>query len=394
MIIPKYMTLFKCIGGACEDNCCIGWDVDIDKTTYLKYKNVSHPQMKRELEKYIHINEDVYDESVNYAFAVLNTHKECSFLNADRLCMIQKHLGESYLSNVCSNFPRMTHKIDAVVERSATPSCPEIARLLLLDPEAMTFVETPTPKALPLLTYKIKQKDPAFRNSLVSSLMPIRNACLSMVHGVNTSIEVDLKNIGILIDRLMKLERTHQLAQTQEVIDTFMSDLQRNTPLQAQPNHLYDDTQMASMMTFSEEIKEVLIASGISDSKRFVEFNEMTNTAVTENGIHKYEQFTSTHPYFLKNLFANHIFKGLFPFSEGDNPEEAYWLLLSRFALIKGDLIRLASNQEFAFELSEIVGYVQSFSKVIEHHKHFEDSVIKHFKKNHYKISSMIKRIL
>ena len=46
MIIPKYMTQFKCIGGACEDNCCIGWDVDIDKNTYLKYKNVRADYIK------------------------------------------------------------------------------------------------------------------------------------------------------------------------------------------------------------------------------------------------------------------------------------------------------------------------------------------------------------
>ncbi len=392
MIIPKYMNTFKCIGGECEDNCCIGWDVDIDKNTYLKYKNVSQPQMKREFDKYIHINEDVYDDSVNYAFAVLNPNKECSFLNADRLCMIQKHLGESYLSNVCSSFPRMTHKIDSVVERSATPSCPEIARLLLIDPEAMKLIEIPTPKDLPLLTYKIKQKDPAFRNSLVSFLMPIRNACLSLVQDENTSIEDDLKTLGSLIEQLLKLERTHQLTRTLEVIDTFMLNLQNNTLLPAHQKSL-DNTLMDSFMIFSSEIKEVLISTGISDSKRFIAFNEMTNIEMTTCGLYKYEQFITTHPYFLKNLFANQIYKGLFPFSEGNNPEEAYWLLLSRFAMIKGDLIKLASNDRFEFELNNIVNYVQSFSKVIEHHKHFEDSVIKHFKKKHYKLSTLVKLI-
>ena len=391
MIVPKYMTGFKCIGGACEDNCCIGWDVDIDKNTYIKYKNVTHPQMKRELDKYIHINEDVYDESVNYAFAVLNPNKECSFLNADRLCMIQKHLGESYLSNVCSNFPRMTHKIDSVVERSATPSCPEIARLLLLDPEAMTLMEIPTPKALPLLTYKIKQKDYAFRKSLVSFLMPIRNACLSIVQDINTPIEVDIKNLGRLIDQLMKLERAHQLAQTQETIDLFMSDLNRSKALFTQPKRLFNPSDIASFMSFSDEIKEVLISSGISDSKRFITYNEMLNKDVTETGFYKYEQFISDHPYFLKNLIANHIFRGLFPFSEGNNLEEAYWLLMSRFAIIKADLMKLASNPMFTFEVTEIVSYVQSFSKVIEHHKHFEDSVVMHFKKNNYKMNTLIK---
>ena len=28
--VPTYFNEFACIGGACEDNCCIGWEVDID----------------------------------------------------------------------------------------------------------------------------------------------------------------------------------------------------------------------------------------------------------------------------------------------------------------------------------------------------------------------------
>jgi len=38
---PEYMKNFHCIGSDCEGNCCIGWRVDLDKKTYLKYKNKS-----------------------------------------------------------------------------------------------------------------------------------------------------------------------------------------------------------------------------------------------------------------------------------------------------------------------------------------------------------------
>ena len=27
---PSYIKEFSCIGGKCEDSCCIGWDIDID----------------------------------------------------------------------------------------------------------------------------------------------------------------------------------------------------------------------------------------------------------------------------------------------------------------------------------------------------------------------------
>ena len=31
IIKPKFWDAFQCIGGACTDNCCIGWEIDIDE---------------------------------------------------------------------------------------------------------------------------------------------------------------------------------------------------------------------------------------------------------------------------------------------------------------------------------------------------------------------------
>ena len=31
---PVYFEEFKCIGGKCEDSCCIGWNIDIYKVTF------------------------------------------------------------------------------------------------------------------------------------------------------------------------------------------------------------------------------------------------------------------------------------------------------------------------------------------------------------------------
>ena len=35
-LYPEYYDEFKCIGGSCEDSCCVGWDIDIDKITFRK----------------------------------------------------------------------------------------------------------------------------------------------------------------------------------------------------------------------------------------------------------------------------------------------------------------------------------------------------------------------
>ena len=39
---PDYYDTFKCKANLCTDNCCIGWEIDIDENTYEKYKNIKN----------------------------------------------------------------------------------------------------------------------------------------------------------------------------------------------------------------------------------------------------------------------------------------------------------------------------------------------------------------
>ena len=43
LVTPRYYQDFQCIGDKCEDNCCHGWTISIDKKTYRNY--VSHPDL-------------------------------------------------------------------------------------------------------------------------------------------------------------------------------------------------------------------------------------------------------------------------------------------------------------------------------------------------------------
>ena len=38
--VPAYYSKFRCVGGSCADNCCIGWGVEIDEDTEEKYKKL------------------------------------------------------------------------------------------------------------------------------------------------------------------------------------------------------------------------------------------------------------------------------------------------------------------------------------------------------------------
>ena len=130
----KYMNRFSCIGPACEDTCCAGWRIDVDKAHYERLLMTSKfsakplaarmraairvvpPKNKRERERYT---------------LKLHDNGDCVFLDEIGLCEVHKNYGISTLWDVCAFYPRKLKWIGTTLELSATGSCPEVARQLL-----------------------------------------------------------------------------------------------------------------------------------------------------------------------------------------------------------------------------------------------------------------------
>ena len=47
--IPDYYKDFRCIADKCEDTCCAGWQIVIDKESLQKYKKIRGDFKKRML---------------------------------------------------------------------------------------------------------------------------------------------------------------------------------------------------------------------------------------------------------------------------------------------------------------------------------------------------------
>ena len=112
MRYPTYLKEFNCIGGKCTDSCCIGWDIDIDKVTFRQYYKVKDKEMKRMFQQNVHNNDNYLSPDVDYGKVKLKSGKRCAFLDESNYCIIYSKIGEEYLSNVCTSFPRITNKVD------------------------------------------------------------------------------------------------------------------------------------------------------------------------------------------------------------------------------------------------------------------------------------------
>lgn len=127
--VPDYYDEFECIAGECEDTCCAGWQIVIDKESLKKYWKETGPY-KAKLHKSIDWLQKTFRQDKN---------KRCAFLKDDNLCEMYQKLGEKSLCKTCQSYPRHTEEFENVREISLSLSCPVVARMLLERKEPVQF---------------------------------------------------------------------------------------------------------------------------------------------------------------------------------------------------------------------------------------------------------------
>ena len=132
---PSFFDQFKCIGSACTDTCCAGWEIEVDETTaqgYLTEKGAFGDRLRRE----------IGSEPGEYFFKLKNNR--CPFLNKENLCDIFINLGEERLCDICREHPRFYNWFGDYTEVGLGLCCEEAERLLFSDSKPLTFVEEVT----------------------------------------------------------------------------------------------------------------------------------------------------------------------------------------------------------------------------------------------------------
>jgi len=120
--VPKYLNKFKCIADKCEDTCCAGWEIVIDKETYDYYENLSGGFGER-------LRSEIVNDGEDNIFVLKKGN--CAFLNENKLCDIYNELGEDSLCYTCKKYPRYMEEFGNLREIGISLSCPEAARIIL-----------------------------------------------------------------------------------------------------------------------------------------------------------------------------------------------------------------------------------------------------------------------
>jgi len=128
--IPDYYDEFACIADKCEDTCCAGWQIVIDKESLHKYKRICGSFRRRML------------VSVNWIQGTFrqDKNKRCAFLNENNLCDLYLAQGEGGFCKTCREYPRHTEEFEGVREITLSLSCPEVARIVMNRMEPVFFL--------------------------------------------------------------------------------------------------------------------------------------------------------------------------------------------------------------------------------------------------------------
>ncbi|MDD3428588.1 MAG: flagellin lysine-N-methylase [Oscillospiraceae bacterium] len=126
---PAFYKKFQCIGSACSDNCCIGWEIDIDEKTAAAYGNTRGDFGKR-LSQNIALQPQPH---------FILKGERCPFLNSRNLCDIILNLGAHNLCEICDKHPRFFEWFDGLTECGLGLCCEQACRLLFAESTPLTF---------------------------------------------------------------------------------------------------------------------------------------------------------------------------------------------------------------------------------------------------------------
>lgn len=112
---------FECKKELCNDTCCAGWDIVIDKKTLEYYR-----ALKGEFGDFLRAN-------IDFSHSCIKTEKDgrCPFLNGNNLCEIILNCGEEHISYICTHHPRFYNEISGFTEMGMGLCCEEATRLLM-----------------------------------------------------------------------------------------------------------------------------------------------------------------------------------------------------------------------------------------------------------------------
>lgn len=386
-ISPLLGEKFRCISSECEDVCCGGWGVPIDRAAYEKLLTLPEDPLRTQILQGIELAPAGATATDGYgpeAFARIrmNAENRCPMLSTEKLCQIHAHAGPDYLPSICESYPRIERNVGGIQEMPLSLSCPEAARVILQNP--IELVARQSHDVLPIWPRPIVREEGPARY-----FWPIRNMVLELVLNRSYPLWERLYLIGILCHQLEAIftdnpERDVSLAldHFDEIVSPGMLRLSVEVlPLDLQ-SQLDAVLRLAGVMLDKSILPQRFLdclgkfAAGIGNRPDAT--LEMLTACFTAAHDRYFGPFMDRHPQVMENFLINTMVRNYFPFGRealngGRVPPMArqFAILMAQFSLMKGLLIGVSGFHGEDFAMEHVIHTVQSASKHFDHHPEF-----------------------
>ncbi len=362
IVTPKYVSDFSCIGPDCEDSCCIGWNIYLDKKSYKK--TIAHPQLKglaKSALKKIKRNND------QWAIIQTDAKGACLFLDSNKLCKIHAIAGEETLGDTCRTYPRTSHIRESDKFETLSLSCPEAARLILFSPDAFMFerkLSGAKMTSYPSPLWVSKTYDYSIE-LLLNEHLNWQQALLSIGFLINSADKVWLKEseASVLDSRFEQLSLLAEQGVLQEQYQKLSYVCEHQVQAFAAFHAMFIDAHpRADGVRFKEiddAISDVLDEDRVLDIDRINRaWNDIASPALEEHGD------------IFKRYLLYYMYHEYFPTTLDDKPQSAFRLIVLDCFMLRCYLAVIA-NKNNGLSERDIILCFQVYHVVRQHQSTF-----------------------
>lgn len=380
---PCYYDEFKCIADKCEDTCCRGWTVFVDKNSFNKYRKIPG-DYGRYVNRHIK-RERTLNSDLNYAKVQL-IDLGCPFLNEDELCSLYINLGESYLCNTCKSYPRKIKRYNNRCEREMMVSCPEVARILLTNKEGLSFCMTEE---------KISDLDKAyleeenFDQRLEQILWDVRILLIEIAQFRELPLWKRLFFIKLAGDKIHSAISNKKYDEVESILLNIRDKVQDE-------NYINEIERLKVIPKIKVElINKILEARCMSQGLNTVfisfiqEIDELNTNCI--NNLDEYlenekafNKYFSDKEYMLENYVVNAIYSNVMEALYNGNLAYKITQIIISYAIIRKMLFARWINKDEKLQEEDIIRAVYSFSRSIEHDSNFINSISRELNEQGY----------
>lgn len=375
IVQPKFADRFECLGAQCPEDCCSGWQITIDKSTYETYQRSEHKGLKNRFRsEVVPLKQEQTEESFASIAKSVGSNS-CTFLDQG-LCAIQRSLGEEKLSNTCFNFPRSYVRFEEEVELSMTLACPAVANLALTTSDAFEF-ELKT-QAIRTRTIKRVQGN----RSTVEEKNELRVFAIQLMKDPGQPTWKKLITLGVLCERFDELASAGITQAGKKVVDSYhhivasgqlddlLSQIGSQPKLQAEAFLLLMQAISFSPLTELARARIKLVLKGLGGDPETgeVPLDNLDNRY--ELGTLQLSQLLADHPWFLNHVLLSDIMSSGFPFDR-ESAYRSFVGLSARFGIVRLMLAGTAQLTAPKPSVDDLAQVVQTFSRHYRHHAEF-----------------------